>query len=1209
MNAEGPSPSRPFVTGIEMGRVAEVIVETEDLVGRRGSGYLIRDALVLTAAHVVEESTSLMVRFDADRPGEHAFEAKTVWYDTGIDVAVLRITRLSAAPTGDGTQRASEAGPLRDEARTPIRFACVPERDAVLDCSAVGFPLFKLRTHADGTRYRDACHVAGQCAVLSNRREGTLDVRVASPDRDPDPAHSPWEGMSGAAVFAAGMVVGVVALHHRSDGPRHLAAVRTDRWHENVEGTRLAQLEALLGVSLAPGTLPDVWNELLPAPGSALTAPVSLERPPGDLLAALPPDYGLELEIHPSIAGTTGRRLPVLTEYIARAHDTELRGIVEQAAAGQSGIAVLVGATSTGKTRACWEALQALPPGWRLWHPISPARAQALSDGLDAVAPRTVIWLNEAQRYLNTPGRDLGGQIASRLRGLLRDPGRGPVLVLGTLWPEYHADLTHGPAGDPADHRAPARDLLSGRTIAVPSTFSGTALSGIRTTAARDERLQEAVRCAEDGQITQYLAGVPAVLDRYRMAPPEVRAVIEAAMDLRRLDCGPALDAAILEDAAAGYMTERQWDELPDGWFVRALAYATESESCRGARSPLYRTRARVDRRAAAGGRPLMLSDAVEQFGRISRGGLAVAETVWQAALVHSNDDLRTALAAAAEERGLLRIALELLAGPARAGSAQAWSAAARLLGATGKLPVALACFEKAADAGETIALRDAGDLLRSHRPKLALELYLRACEAGDTIAVLKAADLLLRAERIDEARALVRADTFHHRRLLTAWYDQHGRPDDAEEVLREAAQLGLAQATAELAERALGRDDTQQAEVLLRTAVADGAPCEEILAELLHNRGELTEAINWYQRAAKNDSLFPTQRVETVVVQLLAEAGRADEIEGVLREYAESHNYEAVTAYVEFLEQNGRTDEAYDWLQERFDPRRPALLWEAVRLLERLGREEEAAEWLRRAAEAGDRDAGSCPARPLVDAGRLDEAIAWMHSWAESGAPYSCGPDLWLLEEAGRRDEALALLRQDALHGDVRTVSGAHVLLVRSGADAEALGWLKARAVRDRDTTAEIAHLSHRCGGDPSEVLDWFKRAAEMGDDNSWGWVAELAEAAGRLPETIAWAEPLAMAGNARACALVEKLYLEGGDGVNASAWCLRNKEAGLKAYPHYVLQRIGDEETKRRVQEYGIEPGGRVAEVWDAAEILGLSSDAIPSLDHGVSLRKRSV
>ena len=69
--------------------------------------------------------------------------------------------------------------------------------------------------------------------------------------------------------------------------------------------------------------------------------------------------------------------LPVLPTYVPRGYDAELAGVVRAVAAGRSGVAVLVGGSSTGKTRACWEALGLLrdqDPPWRLWHPIDPTR-------------------------------------------------------------------------------------------------------------------------------------------------------------------------------------------------------------------------------------------------------------------------------------------------------------------------------------------------------------------------------------------------------------------------------------------------------------------------------------------------------------------------------------------------------------------------------------------------------------------------------------------------------------------------------------------------------------------------------------------------------------------------------------------------------------------------------------------------------------------
>ena len=127
-----------------------------------------------------------------------------------------------------------------------------------------------------------------------------------------------------------------------------------------------------------------------------------------------------------------------------REHDAELERVVTAAAQGDSGIAVLVGGSSTGKTRACWEVLRLLrdqAKPWRLWHPIDPSRPEAALRELRSIGPRTVIWLNEAQFYLDASG-GLGERVAAGLRELLRDPAKAPVLVLATLWPRFwdHAD-------------------------------------------------------------------------------------------------------------------------------------------------------------------------------------------------------------------------------------------------------------------------------------------------------------------------------------------------------------------------------------------------------------------------------------------------------------------------------------------------------------------------------------------------------------------------------------------------------------------------------------------------------------------------------------------------------------------------------------------------------------------------------------------------
>ncbi|MFF4828079.1 hypothetical protein ACFY20_34865 [Streptomyces sp. NPDC001312] len=122
-----------------------------------------------------------------------------------------------------------------------------------------------------------------------------------------------------------------------------------------------------------------------------------------------------------------------------REHDTHLQHIVRAAQGGKSQLCVLVGESSTGKTRAAWEAVQILAADeWRLWHPFDPTRAEAALAGLAAVGPKTVVWLNEAQHYLAHP--EVGEKIAAALRTLLAATHRAPILVLGTLWPVHWAD-------------------------------------------------------------------------------------------------------------------------------------------------------------------------------------------------------------------------------------------------------------------------------------------------------------------------------------------------------------------------------------------------------------------------------------------------------------------------------------------------------------------------------------------------------------------------------------------------------------------------------------------------------------------------------------------------------------------------------------------------------------------------------------------------
>ena len=369
--------------------------------------------------------------------------------------------------------------------------------------------------------------------------------------------------------------------------------------------------------------------------------------------------------------------LPALPAYVPREHDAELASVVRAAAEGSSEIAVLVGGSSTGKTRACWEALRLLrdrPGPWRLWHPIDPTRAEAALRELPGIGPRTVVWLNEAQFYLDAADGGLGERVAAGLRELLRAPARAPVLVLATLWPQYWHSLTARPAGD-ADPHAQARELLAGHDITVPAAFTAAQLQ--RLSQAGDARLVQAAAGAQDGQVIQFLAGAPELLARYRNADPPAKALIHAAMDARRLGMGVGLPQAFLEAAAPGYMTDTEWDALGEDWLEQALDYTAVPS--KGVRGPLTRIRPRPARSRGPGpgspdgdeqqaggeagipGVPLYrLADYLDQHGRYHREGQFPPTAFWAAAAGHAFPGDQAALGDAAHDRGLYRAAAQL---------------------------------------------------------------------------------------------------------------------------------------------------------------------------------------------------------------------------------------------------------------------------------------------------------------------------------------------------------------------------------------------------------------------------------------------------------------------------------------------------------------------------------------------------------------------
>jgi hypothetical protein len=166
---------------------------------RVGSGYLLNDRIVITAAHLLGDGAVLSVR----RLGEDDWiPGRPVWTSAQADVALVEFLQPMSA------------------AIPPTRWARMGGVDPV-PCTAIGFPRFQ--SAPDGPR--DSEQIVGDVLPLSGLVSGrlTVAVRTAVPVSG-DTMRSPWAGMAGAALFAGDYLVGVIVQVSAAGNTRLLAA-------------------------------------------------------------------------------------------------------------------------------------------------------------------------------------------------------------------------------------------------------------------------------------------------------------------------------------------------------------------------------------------------------------------------------------------------------------------------------------------------------------------------------------------------------------------------------------------------------------------------------------------------------------------------------------------------------------------------------------------------------------------------------------------------------------------------------------------------------------------------------------------------------------------------------------------------------------------------------------------------------------------------
>jgi hypothetical protein len=751
---------------------------------------------------------------------------------------------------------------------------------------------------------------------------------------------------------------------------------------------------------------------------------------PGRPLSAWDPH---DLEVHPAGAaagggeGTSARERRVLSGYVPRQHDQVLAAAVRDVASESSRMVVLVGTSSTGKTRACWEAVQPLAAlGWRLWHPFDPGRAEAALKGLHQVRPRTVVWLNEAQHYLGDPA--YGERIAAAVHHLLI-PERAPVLILGTLWPEYADRYTALPAPDTPDPHSRARELLSARTVSVPDTFDEQAIAGARALAETgDVLLAEALSRADGhGRVAQDLAGAPELLRRYEDGSPAGKAILGAAMDARRLGVGLRLPQAFLTDAALDYLAEADFQQLSEDW--AEAAYAELAQLVHGKQAPLSRIRRRPKRCppgappptdvqvATSAGQEFWLADYLEQHGRTHRRAQCPPASFWHAAHTHltSADDLDQ-LAQAATRKHRLQWAHHLRQRAADAGSTDALHRLAEWREKAGDREGAEALLRRAADAGHTEALCELAKMREEAGDREGAEALLRkAADAGNTRVLSRLARLRKRVGDREGGEALLRraasADPRHWHELAE-WRMDAADWEGAEAFALLAADAGMSNPLYRLALRREAAGDREGAKALLRRGADAGS--DSALGRLAGWREQAGDREGAEALALEGVNIGKSSPLHYIAMEREA-AGDREGAEALLLRGADAGNTHALYVLAGLRKATGDRVGAEALLLRAVDAGHTEALCELAMMREEAGDREGAEALALQAADAGNTGALSRLAIRREEAGDREDAEALALQVAVAGGSGTLRQLAMMREEAGDREGGETLLRRAA--------------------------------------------------------------------------------------------------------------------------------------------------------------------------------------------------
>ncbi|MFF9843439.1 tetratricopeptide repeat protein [Streptomyces sp. NPDC013740] len=801
---------------------------------RQGSGFLLDARLVLTSAHLFEDERGTARVAVPGGTGTHG--CRLVWrrHDEACDAALLEADEDLVR---DATScRISE-----------VRWGRISGLAAWENCEAVGYPRIALR---DGTR-PDTEQIVGTVKPGSSVLRGryVLDGSHAPPPPAATPGESPWQGMSGAALFAGDHLIGVVSGDPAQWGHARLEAVPLSVVVADAGFRRAVEAATGLRPEMVEITrrAPEAVHETYASPAEGDWRPVA---------GADPASFGVHRA--PDAAGHAD-----VVPYVPRSVDAQVDARM-RALAESGGMLLLTGDSAAGKSRTLFEAMVRNLRDRSVCTPDPDADLSFL-DAPSGGGHEEVVWLDDLHTYLRSDGLT-----PSLLDRLVR---RGTI-VLATLRTEFHEHYTDegdGPSlargTGPRLPSSPGRVIRSAHHITLDRIWTDDERRA--ASAHADPRIAAALDADRAHGVAEYLAAGPQVLALWKSASrvkgnPRGAALVAAAVALARTGVDTALPPESLERLHTHFLDRAGGPALRPEDLAEAWDWA--SRIVLGVTSPLV---------PARGGTWKPFDYLVSDAARRSRPN-ELPEHVWDEALRIVDDTRRVLVATVARVAGRPDVAKEALRPLAEADEPDGLINLGALLAAEQDYEGAARCFERAWSLGDATGAHNMGALSFARGDlQAARRWYEQAVEGGEpeSIGALGLVHEKLGDE--DEAVSLWKRGTeagdpgsaLHY----SDWLRSQWESDEAVAALKVAADGELPLAALSYAGVLLRGEDPDTANAYVarayETAVGQGNlgdPIGCLLAGVTaYSFGDVRLGEEWWNRAREHG-----QRMDWVVLE-----------------------------------------------------------------------------------------------------------------------------------------------------------------------------------------------------------------------------------------------------------------------------------------------------------------------------------------------------